>query len=59
MFKNVAFCLCISMEQQEISLSYSVKYKIIPDNSINGYTEYIMLELELFTRNKSLNKFVE
>lgn len=46
-FKNAAFCLCMNKEQNDVIENDTISYKLITDNSLNGYAEYSNLELEL------------
>lgn len=57
--KNAAFCLCMNKEQNDVIENDTISYKLITDNSLNGYAEYSNLELELFIRNESLKKLVD
>lgn len=60
MLKNAAYCLCINDESQEIMNSNRKEnYKLISDKSFVSYAENSGLDIDLFYKNKRLDKLIK
>lgn len=59
MLKNIAFCMCMSKEQEKIQKITNNQFYLIPDNSAVGYATFSEFDYEFVLRNYKLTKLVD